>query len=131
MTTVSVNEKSVNLGTASFVHCFYSTVDKYVPKPEIPHALDFLKNGKLDFPDCLEAAREFNVIRDKLSTLSPNEVIWDMDNTRESPPWGNNYSPIITSLGNYFITADGDDLIYEIIKLLQYSYEKQFDIIIN
>ena len=131
MITINADKKQINVGSASFFNCFYSTIYEHVKKAEVPNALSLLKKRELGWPDAIKTAREFNVIRDILSTFSPSEVIWDMDNPDESPPWGKNISPIITSLGNYFVSADGHDLISEIILLLQYANDEKVDISIS
>ena len=131
MTTINANERIINVGSAGFLHCFYSTIYKYVSNTEASAAIIFLKSGKLSFSDGLKTAREFNIIRDKLSMLSPDKIIWDINDTDAHPPWGKNISPVITSLGNYFITADGKDLIFEIILLLQYATDNGVDIEIH
>ena len=36
--------------------------------------------------------------------------MWDFENRKARPPWGDGISPHIVSLGNYFVTSDGKDL---------------------
>jgi hypothetical protein len=130
MITINAKNKTINVGTADFLHCFRSTISKHVKSDQAPNALNFLKHGKLKHSNCLTVAREFNGIHDTLSSLNPAEVVWDIDNPSVSPPWGDNISPVITSLGNYFLTADGKDLFFEIIFLLQYANDEKTDVLI-
>ena len=57
--------------------------------------------------------------REKLKNYSPYEVIWDIENIEEKPPWGNDISPSITNLSNYFITSTGRDLFEVLLECLQ------------
>jgi 2,3-bisphosphoglycerate-dependent phosphoglycerate mutase len=38
-------------------------------------------------------------------------VVWDFEQRNVRPPWGDNISPTITSLADYFVTSDGRDLL--------------------
>ena len=69
-----------------------------------------LYQGKLSWKNAFVAKRELEQIREGLDELLPDKVIWDIGDLSEQPPWGNNISTTITSLGNYFVTSDGRDL---------------------
>ena len=90
-----------------------------------------MKRGKLESANCLQAAHEFNKIRDALSQVAADQVVWDVSAPDKLPPWGKNISPTITSLGNYFLTADGKDLIFELVDLLQFASDNGEDVEIN
>ena len=70
-----------------------------------------LYQGKLSCENVPAAKEELTQIKKALSKLSPNKVIWDIDDLSKQPPWGDNISEEISSLGNYFITCDGRDFI--------------------
>ena len=131
ITITAANEKPINIGSASFLHCFYSTICAYVLKAEAPNAIGFLNNRIIDSSVCKEAAREFNLIRDKLSQHMPSEVVWDIAEPKATPPWGDNISSVVTSLGNYFTTADGFDLISELVLLLYCAGDNNTNVIIE
>lgn len=122
--TTSKN-RTVNVGSSSFLLCFYSTITKHLVSPatEVPKAYELLKSGKVAANDCLQAARELSQVREILSNISPDQVVWDISNPDKLPPWGGDISPTITSLGNYFVTADGKDLFSELIELLHFASE--------
>ena len=90
-------------------------------KKQLSNAFSFLENGQIEYSSCLNAAREFNLIRDALSQISPDQIVYDAGNPQIQPPWGNNISPVITSCANYLTTGNGDDLLAEIVKLLTYA----------
>ncbi len=128
--TTKSNDRVVEVGSPSYLFCFYSTIQSHIGSvsSEATKALSFLKEGKLSSESCIQVARELNKIRDILSGIAPNEVVWDITDSKKSPPWGTNISPVITSLGNYFITADGKDFFFELISLLQHAAESKQDV---
>lgn len=40
-----------------------------------------------------------------------SEVVWDIDDLKVKPPWGDNISTEIKNLSEYFVTSEGEDLI--------------------
>ena len=58
-------------------------------------------------------------IRAELSEIGPEKVIWDYDDRSKRPPWGDDIASSITSLGDYFVTSGGEDLIEEMDKVLR------------
>lgn len=40
-----------------------------------------------------------------------SEVVWDIDDLKAKPPWGDNISTEIKNLSEYFVTSEGEDLI--------------------
>ena len=57
------------------------------------------------------AKAELEIISNELEKISVKRVIWDIDDLSKPMPWGDNISPDITDLSNYFVTSDGEDLI--------------------
>lgn len=41
----------------------------------------------------------------------PKEIIWDVEDLEKNPPCGTHISKDITSLAQYFVIADGKNLI--------------------
>lgn len=72
----------VDIGSTEIWICFYSTIITKMGsiKKDIVLALEFIKNGQCEAKNCLEVAREFNLIRDKLSLFSVEELVYDMNN---------------------------------------------------
>lgn len=48
-------------------------------------------------------------------------MIWDIDDRDAQPPWGDNISPEITNLSNYFVTSDGRDLFEAVVEILTHA----------
>ena len=98
------------IGTASFLHSFFSTVAYRLENnrwgSKFPVIMNELYQGKLSFENVPAAKEELTQIKKALTKLSPNKVIWDIEDLSKQPPWGDNISEKISSLGNYFITCD-------------------------
>ena len=123
------------IGTASFLHSFFSTVayrlenNKWGSK--FPVIMNELYQGKLSCENVPIVKEELTQIKKELTMFSPNKVIWDIEDLTKQPPWGNNISGEISSLGNYFITCDGRDFIEVFNMALDAAIEIKKDVIIQ
>jgi len=118
----SDKKRYVDIGTADNWICLYSTIVKRLgEKQEWRAALSFLKTGACSAGDGYETAKQLNLIRDKLSQLSPDQVVYDLNDPKRPVPWKDNLSPVITSCGNYFTTSDGKDMLFELVSILCYA----------
>ena len=117
------NQRIVEIGTSTIMFSLYSTVKILLRRKtsKIKTAKDFLKTGNCDHKNAIICARELNLVRDFLSRYSPEKAIWDCNDLSALPPWYNNLSPVITSCANLFTTADGKDLLYELVSVLTYA----------
>ncbi len=112
----------VHVGSGDIWTSLMSTVDiRLKNKKDISYAINFLHSGECSAEDALETAKQFNIIRDELSKFGPDKIIYDEDNLKKEAPWKNNISPVITSCANFFTTADGNDLLFEIVNILTYA----------
>ena len=124
--TVGIKVGSVvtEIGTGSFFHSFFSSVSYHLePKgwgTNYPILMNKLYQGQLNAEDANEALVEVKAIQQALGRFTPDQVIWDIEDLNERPPWGDNISSHITSLANYFVTSTGRDLIGAIIENLEY-----------
>ncbi|MBT2788637.1 MULTISPECIES: Imm70 family immunity protein [unclassified Halomonas] len=109
------------IGTADFLHAFFSTVSYNLEEgwgSRFPILLNHLYQGELKTSLAEEAVIELQLIQQELSVLELDRVIWDIENISRQPPWGDDISPQITSLANYFITSTGRDLILTLLEVL-------------
>ena len=90
-----------------------------------------LYQGKLTNANVPNAKVELNTIESELKDLSPDKVIWDMEDLGKQPPWGTRISNQITDLSNYFVTSDGRDFLTIFHKALDDAIEIKTDIIIE
>lgn len=123
------------IGTASFLHSFFSTVACRLENnrwgSKFPVIMNELYQGKLSFENVPAAKEELTQIKKALTKLSPNKVIWDIEDLSKQPPWGDNISEEISSLGNYFITCDGRDFIEVFFMTLNTAIEIKKDVMIQ
>ena len=129
----SDNQRSVDVGLSSNLFALYSTivVNLGSKEKEISMAVATLKNGNCDSKDCLLAARQFNLIRDYLSAVSPDKAVFDLTDLKKKGPWVDNLSPVVTSCANLFLTKDGDDLLFEIVSVLTYAYYSHTSVVFD
>lgn len=123
------------IGTASFLHSFFSTVAYRLENnrwgSKFPVIMNELYQGKLSFENVPAAKEELTQIKKALTKLSPNKVIWDIEDLLKQPPWGDNISEEISSLGNYFITCDGRDFIEVFFMTLNAAIKIKKDVMIQ
>ncbi len=115
----------VDVGSGDVWYSLYSTVQTRLTKAlkeKTSLAIDFLQNVSCSPEKALDMAREFNLIRDALSAIPPQDAVYDMKNPEKQAPWVNNISPVVTSCANLYLTADGSDLLFEIVRLLTYAF---------
>lgn len=103
------------IGSSSFFHSFFSTVSYLLEKDgwgsRFPSLLKDLYQGSLQEDKATQALEELETISNELKNHPPRDVVWDIENLDSNPPWGENVSPDITDLSNYFVTSAGRDLI--------------------
>ena len=125
--------KEISVGSPNVMLSLYSTI---VTRTNYQHldidgAIDFLRSGKCSSAKALIVARQFNVIRDRLSEVKPEEVVLDYTDPSKRSPLLDDLSPVVTSCGNIFLTEDGEDLLFEIVSILTYSYYSKSDVVIE
>ena len=102
------------IGSGDFLHSFFSTIAFHLENGEwgsrFPHIMSELYNGELELQRINEAMYELRQIKKEMAKFSPSDVVWDIEDMDAKPPWGNNISTSITSLANYFVTSEGEDL---------------------
>ncbi len=131
MTIISSdNSRFVDIGNSDIWNSLYSTVKVNLSDQhsKIPLAIQFLENKSCSAKDATETARQFNLVRDMLAQFPPSCVCYDWQNLKKEAPWIHDVSPVVTSCANFYTTADGEDLLYEIVKILCYAGITNHDI---
>ena len=115
MTAFTVKYYMYTIGTADFLHSFFSTVCGRLENGKwgsrSPYLMNELYQGMLSAEHLAAGAEELVQIKKNLARFAPNQVIWDIDDRSLTPPWGDNISDDITDLSNYFVTSDGNDFL--------------------
>ena len=128
MVIMSSDEKRyIDVGNEGIWYSVFSTAEVRLVsmKKEIRLALDFLNTGKCSTKNAHETARQFNLMRDAFSQIAPPDAVYNKDKPSMTAPWSKNLSKIVTSCGNLYTTADGKDLLYEVVCLLTYAHYKK------
>ena len=123
-------KKSVNIGTSDTWVSLISTIDIRLDyyKEEISLAIEFLRSCTCSGENGYKIARQINLIRDELSKFKPDQIVYDASNLTKKAPWEGNISEVITSCANFYTTADGEDLLFELVKILCYAQIKKVNI---
>ena len=115
MTAFTVKYYIYTIGTADFLHAFFSTVCGRLENEKwgsrFPHLMNELYQGVLPVKHLATGTEELSQIKQELAQFAPDQVIWDIDDRSLTPPWGDNISDDITDLINYFVTIEGEDFL--------------------
>ena len=131
--SVMVGDNVFPLGSAQFVHCFFSTISFYC-EPDgmgtrLTNLTGTLCEGELPWRQSGQALLELKYAHAALMTRQATELIWDVDNLQAAPPWDrNDISPKRASLGHYFITAEGVTLYHCFARALHLSAQQQIPV---
>lgn len=124
-----------SIGTDEFLYSFFSTVairlEKGIWGTRFPIVMKELYSGELNYTNCTLAYTEIMTIKKELSELSPEFIVWDADDLTKKPPWDNEISKDITSLGNYFITSDGRELIDVLLEAINEAKIEKVNLVIK
>ena len=113
----------IDVGSSEVWNALCATVKVLLSKKQaaIVHALEFMSSGVCESENCIECAKEINRVRDLLSQFSLDKIVYDETKKSFVPDWAKSISPVITSCANFFTTADGEDLLFEIVSILSYG----------
>lgn len=120
----------VDIGNSDIWTALYSTIVgniKGLKRNGIKEAIEFIEVGSCKAKDGYKLARQFNLIRDCLASVSPTKCVFDINDKKKRCPWGK-ISPIVTSCANLFTTSDGGDLLFEIVSILTYAEIAKVDV---
>jgi 2,3-bisphosphoglycerate-dependent phosphoglycerate mutase len=113
--SISVGSDTWELGSSDFVHAFFSTIAARIEDDRwgerFPQLMRGLYGGDLRAERVVGALAELDRVERELQAFGPSAVVWDFEDRRRLPPWGDEIAPGITSLANYFVTSGGIPLI--------------------
>lgn len=120
------------VGNPDFLHSFFSTVSHNLEKngwgSRFPKLMKQLYHDRLTYTDVPLAIQEVLIIKEELSKLGPDQVVWDIDDLTKLPPWGADISPVVTNLENYFATPEGKTFVELLLTALNVAKEEQQDL---
>ena len=130
-----VDDKRFELGEASFLKAWFSTIFVRLENQSwgssFPTIMLEFYQGSLPFMRAGDALQELNSIRQQLRAFPPDLVVWDFENPAVRPPWGDETSSHIVSLGNYFVTSDGKDLCEVLTNVFTEAAKTKRDVVIT
>lgn len=107
-----------------FKNGYFGSINKCGGLPtHLPEIWPQIDGADLAFLFQLYALVELKEIKQELAKFQPSDVIWDIEDLSARPPWGDDISPDITNLSNYFVTSDGEDFLL----ILQHALEKAWE----
>lgn len=123
------------VGSQDFLHSFFSTVAHRL-EPEgwgsrFPAVQQELYRGEISADRVAAVRSELAEVHEQLSQFPPSDVIWDIEDLSARPPWGEDISPDITDLSNYFVTSDGRDLFEVFDEALSYAERAEVGITVE
>ena len=127
--TIALRQGSVLtvIGPGGLLHSFFSTIALRLENGDwgsrFPWVMNGLYGGSLDDVGAKAAYEEMQKIRRELAELSPSEVVWDIENPEQIPPWGTSVGPHVSHMANYYVTVTGRNLVDEIIENLESQIE--------
>ena len=115
MTAFIVKYYIYTIGTADFLHAFFSTVCGQLENEKwgsrFPPSHERAVSRRTACQASRSCTEELSQIKQELARFAPDQVIWDIDDRSLTPPWGDNISNDITDLSNYFVTSEGEDFL--------------------
>lgn len=130
-----VGRERFELGEPAFLKAFFSTVFAKLEAEawgrRFPALMRDLYSGRLSPEKAAAAAEELAKLREELKAFKPKDLVWDFEDRTRRPPWGDEISPHITSLANYFVTSDGKDLLEVLQQALAAAAQKHQDVVIR
>jgi hypothetical protein len=127
----SDNVKYVDAGSADIWFSLKYTVTGLLKEEsrKIKLADTFLEKGSCASTKAKETAKQMRIVKDELSKYSADEVIYNEKNHAIKAPWLNNRSEHITKCNQAFVTADGKNLLDELIDILEYAGDNGVDVV--
>ncbi|WP_149207209.1 immunity 70 family protein [Flavobacterium johnsoniae] len=123
------------IGTGDFFHCFFSNIAYHLEKENwgsiYPILMNELYQAELKNKNIDKAIHELKKIQIDFGKIPPSKIIWDIENLSLTPPWGDNISPEITNLSNYFLTSNGKDLFEIFFEALLKANNDRTDLLIQ
>ena len=115
MTGFTVKYYLYGIGTSDFLYAFFSTVCGRLENgnwgSRFPYLMNELYQGSLSVEHLSAGAKELAQIKQELAQFTPDQVIWNIDDLTQQPPWGDDISEDVTDLSNYFYTSGGSDFL--------------------
>ena len=123
------------VGYGDFLHSFFSNICYHLEGrrwgSKYPCLMRELYQGKLSRDRIQCAMKEINSIKYEFARIPPSKVVWDIDDLKKIPPWGDDICPSIKDLSTYFITSSGENLFFVLERALNQAKLLNEDLFID
>jgi 2,3-bisphosphoglycerate-dependent phosphoglycerate mutase len=128
---IQLDDELFDLARSDYVHAFFSNISFHLEErvnffrtkggwgSRFPALLNELYQGELPKTSAQAAVLEIEIVREEFKKITPDRVIWDIDDLKLRPPWGDEIAPDIKNLYDYFTTSDGEVFIDVLEKALR------------
>ncbi|MCI0605912.1 immunity 70 family protein [bacterium] len=128
-----VDNKTFNVGSANFLHSFFSTIS-YNMEPQgwgsrFPMLIKHLYMGRLPYEKLPQLREELQNVLMELEKLPVSRVIWDIEDLAKEIPGGPLAGNVKTA-ADFFITDVGTSLFDELNQAIDYAMKRKADITI-
>ena len=126
----SDGERFVSIGSSSVWNSLYSTLIYRIESfsEEYPESNNFFSTCECEPHAALKTANEIEALRIVLSTMTPDKAIYDIRHPETPPPWKNSVNKSIVSCDKLYTTEDGQDLLIQLVRLLQYAGQNKLTV---
>lgn len=113
----------VDVGSNDIIPSLYSTMKIRLDdnKETISLALFFLEKYNCAAANTLKTAKQFTFIKQKLSKFPVDKIVYDYTQLEKPHPWLKSLDASVKTCADFYLTADGKNLIDEIISVLEYG----------
>jgi hypothetical protein len=133
--SLRVRDRLYEVGSADFFHAYFGTVAMRLEDgnwgSRFPALMTDLYGGRLPAAKAPAALSELAAIRAELAEHPPEDVVWDAEDRAARPPWGDEISPEITSLADYFWTSRGEPLAQVIEGAVREAIRSGADLVVE
>lgn len=123
--TVAFKQENIitEIGPGGLLHSLFSTIAFHLESgnwgSEFPVIMNELYSGKLEEASASKALIEANAIKEGLSKLEPEKVIWDIENLSEKAPWGDEIGDHVKNVAMFYVTLNGLNLVDELVENIE------------
>lgn len=122
-------------GDSDLLHAFFSTICFHLESnswgSKYPYLQKKLYYEKLESDKTLNALDELNDIREKLSALKPENIIWDTEDLTKKPP-ASFYSQLkAANLSECFISVSGKSIFDLLTEVLEFCNRRSISVAIQ
>ena len=130
----SDNKNTVNIGNKGVWDALYLTAVTCLSEDDkdfLQFAMDFFKTGECVNDDAQITARQMELVKKRFLKVVPTDAAFEHVACYCDTLRSNRKNETVDSYANFFKTADGSDLLDEVIGLLKYADKSRVDVLVE